>query len=350
MNDLHYAVLVGINRYPGIRDLTYARTDAEAFRDWLVSAEGGALPEQNVALVAATPQEEQGFGDAAGARPKRSEVNVALRQFNQAVRERVAQNPADWDRTRLYLYASGHGIAPQTGQGALLMADADRDFLGESLELALYSQWYAGCGVFRELVVLADCCRERIAGAPPGPFPPFTQCARPYGRTTTVVGYATGVAELAFEPNPANNPDEHRGYFTKAVLDGLQGGAAVDPEQGGITSDTLGVYVRKAVEELTKDQQHAQIFVEAGDPIVLRPAAAPARPHWKITIALPAGLAGDVELRRGDHSVVESRAANQTPWEVELEEGLYGVYSTNGAGVPPVGLFEVLAGDANVRL
>ena len=355
MNDLHYAVVVGINRYPGIRDLTYARTDAEAFRDWLVSPQGGELPQENVLLVAATPLEEQGFASAAGARPKRSEVDIALRQVNQKVRDHVAQNPNDWDRTRLYLYASGHGIAPPTSQGAMLMADAERDVLGECIELARYSEWYEGCGVFRELVVLADTCRERAAGAPPGTLPPFNLCARPYGRITKVVGYATGVAEFAFEPVGADDPDDQRGYFTKALLEGLGGAAAVDSELGGITSETLAVYVRKAVEELTKDQQHAQILVEAGNPILLRPTQviAQQRPRWKVSIALPAGYQGDVELRRGDHSVVERRAAAPAPWQVELEEGLYGVYSVNGAGATPFtnsGLFEVLAGDTNVRL
>jgi hypothetical protein len=350
VNDLHYAVLVGINCYPGIRDLKYARTDAQAFREWLVSREGGGLPEQNVALVAATEQEEQNFADPFGARPKRNEVDIALRKFNQKVRDHVAQNPADWDKTRLYLYASGHGIAPPTGQGAMLMADAERDVLGECIELALYSQWYEGCGVFRELIIFADCCRERVAGAPPGTLPPFNLCPRPYGRTTKVIGYATGVAEFAFEPIAANDPDDQRGYFTKALLEGLRGAAAVDPDHGGITSETLAVYVRKTVEELTKDQQHAQILVEAGSPVLLRAANVPTRPQRKITITLPGGVAGDVELRRGDHSVVERRAADQVPWEVELEEGLYGVYAVNGAGGPPLGLFEVLAGDRSVRL
>jgi hypothetical protein len=354
VNDLHYAVVVGINRYPGIRDLTYARTDAEAFRNWLVSPKGGQLPEENVVLVAATAQEEEGFASAVRARPKRSEVDIALRQVNTSVREHVAQNPNDWDRTRLYLYASGHGIAPPTSQGAMLMADAERDVLGECIELARYGEWYEGCGVFRELVVLADTCRERVASAPPGTLPPFNLCARPYGRITKVIGYATGVAEFAFEPRAGDDPDQQRGYFTKALLEGLNGAAAVDPALGGITSETLAVYVRKAVEELTKDQQHAQILVEAGNPILLSQAnGGPVRPRWKITIALPAGFPGEIELRRGDHSVVEKRAAAETPWQVELEEGLYGVYALNGEGAPPLrnsGLFEVLAGDANVQL
>jgi hypothetical protein len=45
VNDLHFAVVVGINRYPGIKDLKYARDDAERFRDWLVDLEGGGVPQ-----------------------------------------------------------------------------------------------------------------------------------------------------------------------------------------------------------------------------------------------------------------------------------------------------------------
>lgn len=355
MNDLHYAVVVGINRYPGIRDLAFARPDAEAFRDWLLSAEGGGLPAENVVLVAASPQEEQAFAGAVDARPKRSEVDVALRKINQTVRERVAQNADDWERTRLYLYVSGHGVAPPTSEGAVLMADAERDVLGECIELGLYSQWYEGCGVFRELVVLADCCRERPKGAPPGTLPPFNLCQKPFGRTTRVVGYATGLAELAYEPLEAESPDEQRGFFTKALLDGLAGAAAVDPNHGGITSETLAVYVSKAVEEMTKEQlvpQRAQILVEAGNPILLRPIAVQQRPKWTVTITLPAGFAGEVELRRGDQSVVERHPAG-TPWRLDLDEGLYGVFAVDGQAAPGFangGLFQVLGGDTNVQL
>jgi hypothetical protein len=278
-----------------------------------------------------------------------------LRKINQAVRERVAQNADDWDRTRLYLYVSGHGIAPPTSEGAILMADAERDVLGECIELSLYSRWYEGCGVFRELVVLADCCRERPKGAPPGTLPPFNLCQKPVGRTTRVVGYATGLAEFAYEPLEAENPDEQRGFFTRALLDGLTGAAAVDPDHGGITSETLAVYVTKAVEEMTKEQlvpQRAQILVEAGSPILLRATEAQQRPRWKVTIALPAGFAGQAELRCGDNSVVETHAAG-TPWELELDEGLYGVSAVNGQNAPEFangGLFQVLGRDTNVQL
>jgi hypothetical protein len=305
-----------------------------------------------VVLVTASPNEEQAFTGPGDARPKRSDVDLALRKLNQAIRQRVAQAAEDWDRTRLYIYVSGHGIAPPTNAGAVLMADAERDVLGECIELAMYGQWYESCGIFRELVVLADCCRERPRGAPPGMLPPFNLCQTPYGRTTRVLGYATGFGELAFEPLEAEHPDEQRGFFTKALLEGLRGAAAVDPDLGGITSETLAVYVTKAVEEMTKDQpvrQRAQILVEAGNPILLRATAVQQRPRWTVTIALPAGFSGQAVLRDGDNSEIARHDAG-TPWQLELDEGLYGVFPPNGRNARPIGLFEVLGGDTDVQL
>ena len=56
MNDLHYGVCVGINRYPAYpdRELAFARADALAFREWLVAPDGGELPTDNAKMVMAT--------------------------------------------------------------------------------------------------------------------------------------------------------------------------------------------------------------------------------------------------------------------------------------------------------
>jgi hypothetical protein len=49
MNELHFGLCVGIDRYPGFpgRDLSSASGDARSFRDWLVAPAGGALPAGN---------------------------------------------------------------------------------------------------------------------------------------------------------------------------------------------------------------------------------------------------------------------------------------------------------------
>jgi hypothetical protein len=47
-NELHYAIVVGINRYPGIGDLSGARAGAEQLAAWLSDPDVGSLPKANV--------------------------------------------------------------------------------------------------------------------------------------------------------------------------------------------------------------------------------------------------------------------------------------------------------------
>jgi hypothetical protein len=77
VNNLHFGVVVGINRYPGISNLQHARAGAELFRDWLVDPNGGALPPGNVQLVAATAKDEVEFRTAELAHPERAEIDAA---------------------------------------------------------------------------------------------------------------------------------------------------------------------------------------------------------------------------------------------------------------------------------
>ena len=58
MNESDYAIVVGISRYPGLGmtpagdgNLNAPVRDANDVYAWLTSPHGGALPEQNVALI-----------------------------------------------------------------------------------------------------------------------------------------------------------------------------------------------------------------------------------------------------------------------------------------------------------
>jgi hypothetical protein len=358
LNDLHYAVVVGINRYPGVRDLKYARRDAHGFKKWLVSRDGGRLPPRNVKSIAARPSQETSFKTARQAWPTARYINDALEDINYDIRSRVREDPSAFERTRLYLYASGHGIAPANGTGAVLMADADvkRDALGYNIELSLYSQWYVDCGLFREVVIFADCCRDRFFTAP-GMGPPWTVCPNPYGPTRVATGFATTFATSAFEPRDVTNLDAARGYFTKALLDGLCGGA-VDPGSGKLDTNSLSVYVRQSVQALTEDQRFGQqpnMVADPGDPIVFRPSGSPlrGRPKRRVTVRFPAGYKGRVRLTQGDGSDGRSWSARRGPWKLELEEGLYAVSperSGGGTAFQNEATFRVLAKDCSVQL
>ena len=51
MNEQHYALVIGIDRYPDISDLHSARKDAESFFNWLIDPNLGAVPKENIRLI-----------------------------------------------------------------------------------------------------------------------------------------------------------------------------------------------------------------------------------------------------------------------------------------------------------
>ena len=214
MNDLHFGVCLGIDRYPGFgdRDLASAVSDAAAFRDWLISPTGGELPAENVALV--TVDATQNFPNVDAATPDRDQVLQALRAFNSRLRDLVKANPNEWPRTRMYIYAAGHGIAISNGEGAVLMADATPKNLDFNVDLSLYANWYWQCGLVHEVVVFVDSCREVATGTKPGVVL-FKRCANPAkAGTVRLVGYATRYSEMALEPITADDdPNQARGIL-----------------------------------------------------------------------------------------------------------------------------------------
>lgn len=349
MNDAHYAVVVGINRYPGIRDLRHARGDAEAFRDWLIDPEGGDVPAGNVHLITATDQEAEAFGGFVDARPTKPEIDKALWKINEQLRPRVDDDPNVWDRSRLYFYVSGHGMVPRGGRAALLMANAGSGWFGESIELTNYAEHYVRCGSIRELVFFADCCRDpsRVAQLT---GPPFDACDAPLGTAVKVLGFAAPYGLKAQEP--PDDADSARGYFTQALLSGLRGG--VRSETGVVDSNNLGGYVRVAVQQLAAAagyEQDAVVEADIGHPIVFR-AGASAAPKRAVSITLPQGFSGAVRLVGGSLEEVAVWDAADGTWKGELAEGFYRVVPAAAAAAPFAsgGFFQVAAGDLDVAL
>jgi hypothetical protein len=285
-------------------------------------------------------------------------VNDALEDINGEIRKRVREDPGCFERTRLYLYASGHGISPAEGKGAVLMADADveREALGYNIELSRYTAWYVECGFFREVVIFADCCRDRYFTAP-GMGPPWLACANPYGQTRVAVGFATTYSTSAFEPRDVTNLDDARGYYTKALLDGLWGGAA-DPASGQLDTNNLATYVRQSVQALTEEKRFRQqptMDTDPGDPVVFRRPGSPVvrRPKRRVTLRFPPGFGGRVSLTRDDVPLGKSWLARRGDWKLDLEEGLYAIVLAGRAKAGTFqdnGVFKVLARDRSVQL
>lgn len=341
IHPLHYGLVVGINRYPAISDLNSPLKDAQAFYEWMVGP--GGVPATNVERVeiaAETP-----FPSAYDARPTRTEVNGALRKLNAAVKDAVKTRPLDWENTRLYIYVSGHGIAPDGAEAALLMANAGPDAWGENIPCAAYVRRYEKCQYFREVVLFADCCRLRQAAEFSGP--PFdTQSAK--GRVDTFLGFATQLGDGA-------SPDEARSYFTQALLEGLRGSAA-DPATGEINTFTLAKYTTERVKALTALKRYPQapkMLIDPEKPIVFGTVAQSGPRGRSVTIQFPAGFAGPVKLLDSGLANEQSWDAAQGSWLLRLKDGLYEVRpagAADGAAFQAQGLFRVLGEDRHVQL
>lgn len=350
VNDCHYAVVVGINRYPGFYDLNFAHGDATEFHKWLLASGGGGVPEANTRLVVAD-ESARSATSVPDAKPTRDHVHQALTEVTLAAQQRLSSDRAAWERSRLYLYVSGHGLAPQNGKVALLMANATEFRLGEYIEFGHYSTWYEKCGYFRELIVFADCCRSWWPDAPGATDPPFATCrGRPHDATTTLMGLAASDGDDALEPMQVpDDPDAARGVFTKALLEGLR---IAGDASGVVTAGGLAEFVQTAVAADVPGHkvEFPGDLTQATGIVFGRVVARAAR---NVTIHFPAGDARDVELCRGDFTVVATESAAVGSWPRQLEDGIYLVRPlSDGPGRPYVheGLFQVAGSDVHVHL
>ncbi|MER5259529.1 MULTISPECIES: hypothetical protein [unclassified Streptomyces] len=349
MNDLHYAVVVGINRYPAIGDLQGARGDAVRFRDWLVDPDGGDVPKDNVVLVTASEEEEL-TADFMSAVPTREIVNRALYELHLAVTRAIDALPGEeqlaaWRRTRLYIFLAGHGIGLSDNSAGLLMANAAIDLLGNHVAVRSYLDWYESAAKFREVVCFADCCRTGYRGSPPF-GPPFTGTTEDPEAVDCFVGFATSLGDPAYEEQHAD-PDRARGHFTTALLDGLRGGAT---RNGAITSDSLSDYVVRHVEDRTQTMLVPQQprFIKGSAPMIFAGELAPQT--YPVTLRFPDGFRGWVQLRGGDPGQAPVRLHVDSAESVEkLTPGLYRATpeSVSAADFRHGGFFEVMTGGGN---
>jgi hypothetical protein len=118
MNPHHYAVVVGIGRYPGgFPPLGGPVRDALEFAAWLKGRrQGGGVPAKNIKLVLTPHVRSMALNRA---KPTKEMIDRALQEIYD--RARKAEDDADEDQreevraqTRLYFFVAGHGIMPRS--------------------------------------------------------------------------------------------------------------------------------------------------------------------------------------------------------------------------------------------
>ena len=282
-----YAVVVGISRYGhagvGFSNLRFASRDAMAFRDFLLSPEGGSFKPENVRFLvdqAATSQN----------------VRSALFTFL------TKPGPEDM----VVIYWAGHGAPDPNDRRNLYLLTYDtrvEDMGGTAFPMWQLQDVFGRILKAKRVITFTDSCHSYgISGQAFRASAAENNLVNQYlsryaSEADRAVVTASDISQLSYEDEAWGGG---HGVFTFYLLRGLEGEADVNKD-GTVTAGELFAYVRAQVSEATNGEQ--------------RPVALPG-----LAAGLPlAGVAvhsGDVKRARLERSTTRGRMgppSAQTP-------------------------------------
>lgn len=339
LNSEDWAVVAGINYYPGLRDLQGPVHDSTMFMNW--AQDTGYVPRRQLMPIQSPPQRPTSVTDA---QPTVAEISGAfetlIRAANQKRFHRLGR--------RLYLFFSGHGIIatrspiPDYREAAFLAANAEPLFLDKHIGVRSWAEWFRALGIFDEVFLFADCCRDKedlISPVPPGT--PDWEPQRAEGQQFYV--FSTKLASKAWEQQ-LGKPPRVRGVLSFVVTEALKNPKLYD-KQGLLTASSLARHIYTTVPTYTNKQ----------DPIVDYPnnpnielIVAKWVPRTKQTVQItfdPVPLVGTADIFAGNDMKrpLDSHVIVGTPWIQELDAG--SLYKVSIRGTDRKRLFETTAID-----
>ncbi|MDQ6482416.1 caspase family protein [Dyadobacter sp. LHD-138] len=307
-NKLDYAVVIGIKHYMSLNSLEGPINDATRFYNWLIDTNGGSIPPENCHLI---PSDETVNPYS----PLQHQVDSALVDIKRAGLETGFR--------RLYFYFSGHGIGSSWKDTGMCLPIYSNDYLNAALSSSEYLSFFVSSDLFEEVIFFLDCCRSRKVNAMP--MPPMAGWAREGGNQC--------LRSMTFLATDFENPARESlmvkgdvltvtGYFTEALIEGLNG-AAADPDTGNITMSTLHNYVQQRTRELAAANNHSQearlAIGELDNNFVIKPGVV-VRPDVLIRFLQN----GSYQLEDPSLNVIQSgEVAEGDTWTHSLKKGTY---------------------------
>jgi hypothetical protein len=321
------AIVVGIQGYPELPPPLHGpENDAREFFDWLTTT-GGLNPDplagQAKLILSSDPDFQPPSATAVDARPT---TEAILREFDR-LEEIAKQSPDGRAGRRLYLYLSGHGFGQDLNNASLLMANATQSRTRYHIPGRAWADHFYLRGLFDEVVLFMDCCRERYATAVlNGPGSALTQVPPQNGRR--FYGFSAKHGRLSVE---LMIDGRKRGVFTATLLDALGGGAA--EENGDITGESLQAYLYQNMREYLTPAELADADIATEPDLFCDPppasqfviARVPPK-VYAVQIPLPPGSPGDRLELRSDNKfalVAQGIAGGSEVWELEVPRGTY---------------------------
>jgi hypothetical protein len=235
-----WAVVIGIDRYPHVRQLKYAVNDANLFYEYLVTR--NRIPAKNVVLL---------LNQDATLTNIKSALGTDLK--NMAGRDDM-----------VLIYFAGHGVTERDAQSPdgdglekyLLPFDADlKDLYATALPMGELSRIFNRIRSER-LIFIADACYSGASGGRTVGMDGMRASIsenfvdRIAGGKGRVVITASGANEVSAEKDELQH-----GVFTYFLVEGLKGSADSDGD-GVVTVDEIYDYVSKHVPAATTQEQH----------------------------------------------------------------------------------------------
>ncbi len=215
---MRWAIVIGIDDYGNPElSLNASVSDALGFRNWVIDADGGGVPESNLwLLLSPRPSDEPAVEKPVPAATKDAIVTA----INEVV-VAAAKQPAD----RLYFYFAGHGITARVAnrdESALVTPGFDELHTDHSLAVRSIAEYFETTA-FADQFLFIDACRSI-----PWPDREFEVGRWPVPRrrdpgaepVQQFILYATAPGRAAEE---RGWPDEAAGAFTGTLLEGLAG-------------------------------------------------------------------------------------------------------------------------------
>jgi hypothetical protein len=318
MGATDYALVVGVDRYPAIGNLSGAEADAQAFYTWVTDPQGGGvLPANATRVVTSLYPPAAGVDDEL---PAKQQIESFFTKVENLAQANNAAGRGLKTGHRLYMFFAGHGFAPALDTSGVLTANATDTMLHNVAPFLWANRLYEG-GWFDEVLLFQDACRSRIPNA--DLTPPFLKPRVMLGKHRRFYAFAAKNGLLAQEKRDGNG--QVHGVFSATLLAGLSGGAR-DPVTGEVTTAQLKAYLQ---DNMCKRLSEAEIANDAiaklpeiydPDPFVIVPGAP--IPQFGVRVLLPAE---NLNVRVENGNLMLVTGANPAPqiWNIMLPRGIY---------------------------
>ncbi len=246
-----YAIVIGIDMYDQMPSLSQRASGARLFENWLVSADGGALPRNQVMLLTG---------------------RVTLDQINQAFQTWADQ--ASLSPRRGYVYFAGHigrYVHQMLDPEYVLFAsdtDLDHDLTSAVLfDLKLAIEELADLQSFQELVVIIDGHVSTISYDPS--YGHASSFRKILGKRQPVKQFWVVASTSLQDPWNSTVP-----WLTGTIVDSLFRGYAADGE-GNVSTASLADHIRRkwnAEHHEFEGENEGPIITSVGDTLILLPS------------------------------------------------------------------------------